>query len=277
MPFVSSAVQALLALTLFSHSALAADPLTACPTTGTVFQSTTGAKYATCPETDYQGPDVKAIEDVPNLEACVSACEQDTTCLKAVYAADDASCHFKSNDEGVLTWAADVLYTTVYLDNAIPEQSIIATCPYVQTVYVSAVGNYTVCPDTDYRGDNVQQVNDVADTMACVNQCAGTQGCTMAVYDPAKKVCSVKGDPTNNTIIWSLDKRYDTIRLDTPAAPATQGQWSDLIRLPVIPVAAYVVPAVPESTRLMMFSSWGATEFGPAGGLTQFADYDFVS
>lgn len=63
--------------------------------------------------------------------------------------------------------------------------------------------------------------------------------------------------------------------MDVPAAPATNGIWSDLIRLPVIPVAAYIVPEFPSAQRLLMFSSWGTDSFGGEGGKTQFADYNF--
>jgi galactose oxidase len=78
-------------------------------------------------------------------------------------------------------------------------------------------------------------------------------------------------------MIWSTDKRFDVIRKDVAAAPAKEGAWSDLIRLPVIPVAAYVVPEYPSSQRLLVFSSWGVDAFGGASGRTQFADYNFNS
>jgi galactose oxidase len=99
----------------------------------------------------------------------------------------------------------------------------------------------------------------------------------MAVFDKAQSVCHIKADGRSNTLIWSTDKRYDVMRLDVAPAPATNGAWSDLIRLPVIPVAAYVVPEYPSSQRLLVFSSWGADAFGGAGGRTQFADYNFNS
>lgn len=67
------------------------------------------------------------------------------------------------------------------------------------------------------------------------------------------------------------------------ADPATQGAWSDLIELPVIPVAAYVVPAFPESSKVLFFSSWGNNTFGGGtqenygGGKTQFASLDYLT
>lgn len=71
------------------------------------------------------------------------------------------------------------------------------------------------------------------------------------------------------------NKKYDVINKVVAATPATTGQWTDLIRFPIIPVAAYIVPEAPDTSRLLVFSSWGATTFGGAGGYTQFADYNW--
>jgi galactose oxidase len=111
----------------------------------------------------------------------------------------------------------------------------------------------------------------------CAQLCSAFDNCDQAVYDSAGKVCHIKADAKTDTLIWSTDKRFDVIRLDVPAAPAVNGAWSDLVRLPVIPVAAYVVPEFPESNRMLVFSSWGSDAFGGASGRTQFADYNFKS
>lgn len=48
------------------------------------------------------------------------------------------------------------------------------------------------------------------------------------------------------------------------STPAKAGKWSGVITFPIIPVAAYVVPAEPSASRLLVFSSWGARAFsGP--------------
>lgn len=98
-----------------------------------------------------------------------------------------------------------------------------------------------------------------------------------AVWDSAGSVCHIKADASTNTLIWSTDKRFDVIRRDVAATPAVDGAWSDLIRLPIVPVAVYIVPEFPSPSRLMVFSSWGADAFGGASGRTQFADYNFNS
>lgn len=115
----------------------------------------------------------------------------------------------------------------------------------------------------------------VADFEKCAYLCANWATCKAAVYDKAESVCHIKADARSNTLIWSTDKRYDVMRLIEPSAPAQNGEWSDLIHLPVIPVAAYVVPEYPVSQRLLVFSSWGVDAFGGPGGRTQFADYNY--
>jgi galactose oxidase len=109
----------------------------------------------------------------------------------------------------------------------------------------------------------------------CAQRCSGIATCVQAVFDTARNDCHIKADAKTDTLIWSTDKRFDVIRQDTAATSAKLGAWSDLIQLPVIPVAAYVVPEYPSSQRLLVFSSWGADAFGGAGGKTQFADYNW--
>lgn len=120
-------------------------------------------------------------------------------------------------------------------------------------------------------------INDVATLNDCAQRCSTITMCTQAVYDSTGQVCHIKADAKTNTMIWSTDKRFDVIRQDIAAIPATNGAWSDMIRLPVIPVAAYVVPEYPSAQRLLVFSSWGADAFGGEGGHTQFVDFNFSS
>lgn len=124
---------------------------------------------------------------------------------------------------------------------------------------------------------SAQVLKGVATLNDCAQRCSTIAACTNAVYDSTGKVCHIKADAKSKTLIWSTDKRFDVIRPDKAAAPATVGAWSEMIQLPVIPVAAYVVPEYPSAQRLLVFSSWGADAFGGAGGKTQFADYNFNS
>ncbi|RMZ67481.1 kelch domain-containing [Pyrenophora seminiperda CCB06] len=55
------------------------------------------------------------------------------------------------------------------------------------------------------------------------------------------------------------------------------GKWSDIIKFPIIPVAAYVVPDYPSPTKLMVYSAYSPTAFGGERGKTQFAEYNWVT
>lgn len=132
------------------------------------------------------------------------------------------------------------------------------------TSYTGSAGTYTVCPDTDLQGTSKQIVTSIATPNDCAKLCDTTSGCTQAVYDNAGKICHIKD--TTAMLIWVLNKKFDVIKKNVAATPSTTGQWSDLIRFPIIPVAAYVVPEAPDTSRMLVFSSWGATTFGGAGG-----------
>lgn len=223
------------------------------------------------------GTSDQVIPNITNSLACAQACVSNTACLKAVYDSVGKNCHIKTNVKNGLTWVqSNFRYTAIYINNSLPEASNIARCPYNETRTVLGQKTYKTCGNTDIRGASVQMINNVANTAACANVCSTTgNGCTNAVYDKQNRVCHIKGEAATNTLIWYTNKRYDVIRQDIASNPATKGSWSDLIRLPVIPVAAYVVPSFPEVSRLMLWSSWGVDAFGGEGGMTQFADYNF--
>ncbi|KAL1861568.1 hypothetical protein Daus18300_008831 [Diaporthe australafricana] len=249
--------------------------ITQCPTTPTTYTGTGGAKYAVCAATDYQGPSDQVLANIATVTACAQACDQNGNCLKAVYDNTNKVCHIKNNAANALTWVQNNQFSVVYLNNDLPEATNIARCPFTETTYTNSGKTYKICPDTDVRGASAQMINNVANTQDCATRCATTNGCVRAVFDTVALVCHIKADAAANTLIWSTNKRFDVIRQDVAATPATLGSWSDLARFPVIPVAAYIVPAFPESSRLLMFSSWGKDAFGGAGGQTQFADYNF--
>lgn len=59
-----------------------------------------------------------------------------------------------------------------------------------------------------------------------------------------------------------------------PAEKGVLGQWSDVIKIPVIPVAVFLVSEKPRIRRLMAFSAFEPLWFGGAKGRTQFAEYN---
>ncbi|EMD67185.1 hypothetical protein GGP41_007105 [Bipolaris sorokiniana] len=242
--------------------------LNACPGTDTVFTGTQGIRYRVCPGTDLTGPTVSVTPKVASVAACAKLCDKSMDCFKAVYDTRTKDCHFK--EIAGLNWVANDRYQVVQA-----EQVNIARCPAGEWTYGRNKKRYTVCPGTDIRGPTEKVFRGVADFEKCAYLCANWATCKAAVYDKAESVCHIKADARSNTLIWSTDKRYDVMRLIEPSAPAQNGEWSDLIHLPVIPVAAYVVPEYPVSQRLLVFSSWGVDAFGGPGGRTQFADYNY--
>lgn len=157
----------------------------------------------------------------------------------------------------------------------LPEMTDIATCPYNQTAYEAESGQqYLICPGTDLRGNDLNEIKDVDNAVDCAMQCSTVKACAKAVYDTTDKVCHLKAadDENQNTLIWYTNERYEVIQRKTTYNPATKGRWSDLIRLPVIPVAAYIVPAFPAPERMLFFSSFAPFDFSGATGKTQFGD-----
>ncbi|KAJ4371918.1 hypothetical protein N0V86_008472 [Didymella sp. IMI 355093] len=196
-------------------------------------------------------------------------CDKALNCFKAVYDTQTRDCHIKGT--GDLDWQPNGRFDVIQA-----EQINIARCPYPETSYTYDGKTFKVCRDTDLRGETVETIWRTT-LENCAWRCSNRGNCMQAVFDSTLSVCHIKADAKSNTLIWSTDKRFDVIRREVAVNPAADGAWSDLIRLPVIPVAAYVVPEFPSSSRLMVFSSWGADAFGGAGGRTQFADYNFNS
>ncbi|CAJ2505940.1 Uu.00g000700.m01.CDS01 [Anthostomella pinea] len=161
---------------------------------------------------------------------------------------------------------------------AIKRQDVMATgtslakCPVKMADYDT---KYRICPDTDFVGTSNQIIDGVADVDACAKKCAQTDGCEKAVFDTKGKVCHVKDTYNEATLLWKVNDQFTTIQVEATIDVAKQGSWTDIIRLPVIPVTAYIVPEFPEASRMLVFSSWGDTTFGGESGYTQFADYNF--
>ncbi|KAK6582383.1 hypothetical protein PZA11_004791 [Diplocarpon coronariae] len=151
----------------------------------------------------------------------------------------------------------------------------IASCPSNQSFSEHDGECFSVCPGTDLVGTTTKTIPQTTSIDSCTTLCSTTAGCTSAVYDTANLVCYIKAPATSHTLIWRTNQQFTVIRIEVPADPAVQGQWSDLIQLPVIPVAGFVVPQFPEPSRILFFASWAPDAFGSADGLTQFADYNF--
>lgn len=157
---------------------------------------------------------------------------------------------------------------SVYL--SLSSAQAITSCPSAETTFTSPSGlTYKTCPQTDYEGPTAQVVPNTANAAACVELCSKTTPCDKSVYDNSNKDCHLKASDTYG-LRWTKNTRFTASRrVDV----GNVGKWGPVVNFPVIPVAAYVVPT--DTNRLMVFSAWGKNDFGGAGGLTQFADYNW--
>lgn len=249
-----------------------AQALTQCPVTETVGTTANGFKSRLCPGTDYQGPSAQIIGNVNSPTACIQLCANDMQCVRMVWDTTSNTCHLKATD-ATLTWVADNRWNSAQLDTIVG-RTVINKCPYTESTTTGSNGiKYQVCAGTDYEGRSLQIVQNIASNTDCIQLCVNTDGCTKTVFDNVAMVCHIKDDSGN--LIWSTNRRFTASRRPTTLSPATSGQWSDLIKLPVIPVAGYMVPQAPDSSRLLLFSSYGVNNFGGPHGYTQFADYNY--
>lgn len=252
-----------------------------CPGAASQYTGKGGAKYSVCPASDFRGRSDEIIPGILSATACAELCDKNAACLRAVYDNTGKFCHIKGEEaDTLLTQDASRRYTAIYFDNELPEATVISICPYDDTTYITRTGtSYRTCVNTDFIGPSVRMIEKVASTEACRALCMenSATGCARAVYDKVDRVCHMKADAVSETLVWYTDKRFDVIRQEVVRNRAIEGSWSEIIRFPVIPVAAYIVPEFPTSSRMLVFSSWGNKAFGPAAGYTQFTDYNFVT
>ncbi|UZP46472.1 hypothetical protein NXS19_014284 [Fusarium pseudograminearum] len=244
-------------------SPLASAALTKCPTKEATWTAQSGAGYSICKNTDYKngGGSLKVVRDVRNTNACAQICNQDPRC--------------DENNANRMNWESDNNFDAITLTN-VNEGRFIATCPTGGHQYRALKGKgktFNVCYSTDFVGASARQIK-VATLAACADECSKINTCKKAVFDNEGKICHIKAAEPNASLFWVQSKRFSVVQLPSAIKPATQGRWSDIIRLPVIPVAAYVVPQFPQSQQLLYFSSWGPDAFGGASGRTQFGALD---
>ncbi|KXH41988.1 kelch domain-containing protein [Colletotrichum simmondsii] len=274
----STAYKAIAAASLFSRFSSAA--ITACPNDEAEWESPIGVKYTVCPGSDYQygGGSLQYVQNVQTTVECVQICDKDARCNRAVYDKELKVCHVKDT-KNEMNWAADDRFDSIRMTNDFTDGTFLATCPFKEEGYRVPKGSadYRVCRGTDYTGNSAKIVQDVTTIQACSELCSNTQNCKKAVFDNINNVCHIKAAEPETSLFWVQNKQFDTIHVPENINPAVQGKWGDLIRLPVIPVAAYIVPSYPEPSRLLFFSSWGVDAFGGASGMTQYGDYNFAT
>ncbi|KAJ4251825.1 hypothetical protein NW762_011122 [Fusarium torreyae] len=271
---VSPTFMALAAL-LFTPFASAA--LTECPSKETTWTSKTGVAYTICPSTDYRygGASLKIAQRVRSTKDCAQICSKDPRCVKAVYDKQNRICHVKDdNNEVKMDWEADKNFDTIRVKD-VKEGLFISQCPSGTKKYRSKSGKtFNVCHNTDFVGASARIVKDVTTLAACADLCSTIKTCKKAVHDRVENVCHIKETEPQASIFWVQSNRFSVVQIPVEHNPVTQGKWSDIIRLPLIPVAAYVVPQFPQSQQILFFASWGPDAFGGASGRTQFGVMD---
>ncbi|KAH7124213.1 hypothetical protein EDB81DRAFT_912197 [Dactylonectria macrodidyma] len=265
------------ALAAFLFSPLPTAALTDCPSKEASWTSDSGVEYTVCPNTDYKygGNSLKVVQRVISTTACAEICSKDPRCVKAVYDKRRRICHVKDNDnEEMMDWAKDAQFDTIRVKD-IDEGVFIARCPSGTTRYRASGGKtYHVCRNTDYVGASAKIIKGCATVNACADLCSTVKTCRKAVFDHIKNVCHIKETEPKASLFWVQSKQFSVVYMPSDTAPSSKGKWSDIIRLPLIPVAAYVAPQFPQSQKLLFFSSWGPDAFGGASGLTQFGTMD---
>ncbi|KAJ3529381.1 hypothetical protein NM208_g9787 [Fusarium decemcellulare] len=249
----------------------------ACPSTERPWTSSRGLRYSFCSGSDYQGPSLQITPDVASTQACAQICSQSPVCSKAVYDKRDRQCHIK-NIATELAWAVDDRFDAIHLSEKLRLGAFISKCPGTEATYTSPSKlKFRVCRNTDFVGASAKMVNQVTSLRACAELCSREKGCEKAVFDHINNVCHIKAAEPAASIFWVTSNQFDIVYKPKTPNRGKQGQWSDIIRFEVIPVAAYVVPKFPQSERLLFFSAWGVDAFSGASGRTQFGAYNFVT
>jgi galactose oxidase len=166
---------------------------------------------------------------------------------------------------------ASILILGLQITSTLGQQQITA-CPTTESTTNTQNGlRYRTCVNSDYQGPSAQVVANVASMAACLNLCIAALSCDKAVYDNIDRYCHLKGGDTAS-LVWTTSNRFSSARrVDV----GNVGKWGPLIQFPLIPVAAYVVPTIPDSNRLLMYSAYQTDYFGGANGYTQFADFNY--
>jgi galactose oxidase len=246
--------------------------ITQCPTQETTTKLASGQTFATCGSTDYEGPSTQIVPNYNNVADCVSLCDRTNGCVKIVYDTQSRDCHIKGPDNG-LVWKTNTRFISARRTAAgnTPANGVAITqCPTQETTYTAPNGFvYKTCAGSDYQGPTVRVYPNYANAADCAKLCGATSPCDKSVFDSSNGDCHLKASDTYG-LQWTANTRFiSTRRVDV----GNVGKWGPLITFPIIPVAAAVVPSDP--SRLLLWSAWGANNFGGDPGFTQFADYNW--
>ncbi|KAF4849494.1 Galactose oxidase [Colletotrichum siamense] len=253
-------------------------PIQSCPT-GATNVTSSGAILAACPNTDYQGTTVRDVDGVTSIEACAIECGNDSSCLRAVFQKSSSKCYIKAEPKE-LQWAYQPGFDSISKVSVLADGDGITSCSGGYSNITTQNGaSFATCKNADFTVPSVNIIDGCASVQACAESCTTNQDCVYAVYDMQNNVCHIKGTVAAASD-WKFNRQFTSLQMvkaSTSKATSKVGRWSDVIQFPIIPVAAYVVPAQPSSSRLLVFSSWGDRAFSGPTGITQFADYNFLT
>lgn len=189
-----------LALSLLASLTIAID---VCPTAETIQTGTTSFKYSICPNTDLQGGSAQILPNTATISACITLCDQNPSCLNAVYDKPNKVCHIKVKN-AALNWVINNQFDVIRLRNDVSEFENIARCSMTEASYTVNAKTFGICRGSDLQGASASATNNVASVNACAAICAGVAACTKAVYDHVNLVCHVKGPDPATTLIVSI-------------------------------------------------------------------------
>ncbi|KAH9222324.1 hypothetical protein DL95DRAFT_286561 [Leptodontidium sp. 2 PMI_412] len=135
---------------------------------------------------------------------------------------------------------------------------------------------FAVCLGTDLQGGDDTVVGNIKSIEQLAEDCSQRLSCLASSWE---KVFNFAYRKVVLTVSKTSEKVDSIVRISSgpppdPAERGVTGQWSDVIKIPVIPVAVFLVSEKPRITRLLAFSAFEPLWFGGAKGRTQFAEYN---
>lgn len=212
--------------------------------------------FAVCEQADLAG--VRTIQTLDNMASvgdCARACERAPGCGSAVFDTVASECYIKPRCAG--------------------RNAKVVASPRHATIF--KMGSHYLPVGAGSNGTAPQ-----SPTSSIPSSSSSPTFSTPSSSSSSSSPVQVGGQDNITTSPVSTTTSSDTVTTSSASIPAspvfTLGKWSDLIDFPLIPVAAYIVPAFPVATRLLAFSSWDDRRFGGGqSGRTQFADYDYTT
>ncbi|KAG4418151.1 hypothetical protein IFR04_008744 [Cadophora malorum] len=135
---------------------------------------------------------------------------------------------------------------------------------------------FAICLGTDLQGGDDTVVGNIKSIEQLAEDCSQRSSCLGSSWE---KVFNFAYRKVVLTVSKTSRKVDSVVRISSgpppdPAERGVNGQWSDIIKFPVIPVAVFLVSEKPRIARLMAFSAFEPLWFGGAKGRTQFAEYN---